>query len=234
MNSALSPATGVGGNPAIIRESVPSGVGLMPVLTLVLWLGCLVVGVFGYVLPYVRPHASAPAKPVTVELLNVELAQDLTPPDVQRAPGPSPNSADAMVSPDIPPAASVAQPATVAFAVPVEGPVRIVDVQNANYARSAPSPAVLPAPTRLTFGQGEGRQPAPEYPLRARREGQEGTVTVRFTVDESGRVRAAEAVQASLWPLLNESAVNTIRERWLFKSGPVRAYEVAIRFELTR
>lgn len=207
---------------------------MTPVLTLVLWVGCLGVGVFGFVLPYVRPQPLRMAKPVTVELLSVELSRDVTPPDSQQASGSPSTAPDAMSEPEIPAPVSVSQPATVAFAIPVEGPVRVVDARNASYARSASSPAVLPAPTRLTFGQGEGRQPAPEYPLHARREGQEGTVTVRFTVDESGHVRVADAVQSTPWPLLNESAVNTIRERWLFNPGPVRAYEVAIRFELTR
>jgi protein TonB len=92
----------------------------------------------------------------------------------------------------------------------------------------------VPAPQQLTYGQGEGRQPAPEYPYRARREGQEGVVKVRFSVGDDGRVLSAEAASPSPWPILNESAVRVVRERWRFRAGPLRNYEVAIRFQLSR
>lgn len=100
---------------------------------------------------------------------------------------------------------------------------------NPQMAQAAPAPAQT-----LTYGQGEGRQPAPEYPRQAVREGQEGTVRVRFTVGESGRVLAAEAIDPCPWPLLNEAALRAIRERWRFRSGAPRAYEVSIRFALAR
>ena len=100
-------------------------------------------------------------------------------------------------------------------------------------SHNAQSQAV-PAPQQLTFGQGDGRQPAPEYPVRARREGQEGTVKVRFLVGEDGRVLTAEAAAQSPWPMLNDSALRVVRERWRFRAGTLRNYEVAIRFQLTR
>ena len=86
----------------------------------------------------------------------------------------------------------------------------------------------------LIYGQGEGKQPAPEYPLRAIREGQEGTVVVRLAVTESGSVTSAEAFTPSPWPLLNEAAVRVVRDRWHFRSGPPRLYDVAIRFQLSK
>ena len=59
-------------------------------------------------------------------------------------------------------------------------------------------------------------------------------VTVRFSVGENGRVLEAEAVTPAPWPLLNEAALRVIKERWRFRPGPARLYEVAIRFELKR
>jgi hypothetical protein len=35
------------------------------------------------------------------------------------------------------------------------------------------------------------------------------------------------------WSLLNEAAVQAVRDTWRFGAGPVRTYEVPIRFELT-
>ena len=235
MNHPNAPAIEEARTASIIRESPSPDASFTPVLTLVLWLGCFGVGLFGFVLPYTRPHPPNPAAVVTAQFLNVELSRDLSPPDVEPSTAHAATPPDAMLQPDIPPPVAVAQPsAAIAFALPVEGPARIVDARNAGHARSAPAPVAGLAPTRLTFGRGEGKQPAPEYPLRARREGQEGTVIVRFTLNEAGRVLSAEAVQPSPWPLLNESAVNTIRERWHFSPGNVRAYEVSIRFELTK
>jgi periplasmic protein TonB len=132
---------------------------------------------------------------------------------------------------------AVAEPTGVAFALPVDGPIAIVEPARANFATepiTEPKPIVAPPVQVLTYGQGEGRQPAPEYPLRARREGQEGAVRIRFSVGEDGRVLAAEAVNPSPWKLLNDAAVRVVQERWRFSQGAVRLYEVSIRFQLTK
>jgi TonB family protein len=61
---------------------------------------------------------------------------------------------------------------------------------------------------------------------------QQGTVGVRFMVTPEGRVRDTTVAAPSPWPVLDESALRTIRHRWRFPRGPVRVYEVAIRFAL--
>jgi protein TonB len=205
------------------------------VFTLVVWLDCLVVGGLGFVLAYSRPQPRHEVPgPIKVEMLDVKLTSDPEP-TIQ----PPPNSQviePAPASPPIPQPVAVAQPSpAIAFALPVEGPVRVVPKQLASYVQSAPTAAApaAPAPQPLVFGQGEGKQPAPEYPARARREGQEGIITVRFTVSENGRVIAAEVISPSSWPLLNESALRAVKEKWRFSPGVTRAYDVVIRFELT-
>ena len=118
----------------------------------------------------------------------------------------------------------------------------IVEAKRAEYIVPATNrPVVVEPPVRaapavqqLTFGEGEGKQPAPEYPLAAIRRGQEGVVLVRFTVGNDGRVLGAGSVVASPWPLLNEAALRTVRERWRFRIGSSRVYEVAIRFEIAK
>ena len=218
-------------------------VSLLSVTTTVLWLGCATISLLGLWLSYERPHA--PDKilpPLQAQVLDVELTKDPAP-----VLSSTPASADLSQPPPLrdlalPPATplvAVAAPSPViAFALPVDGPVRIVEAKQAGYVRDLdPKPAtpVAAAPVRtITYGQGEGRQPAPEYPARAVREGQEGTVRVRFSVGENGRVLEAEAWAACPWRLLNEAAVRAVRERWRFPAGLVRRYEVAIRFELTK
>ena len=213
-----------------------------PVVTLVLWVSCSLIGVLGFAMPYARPLvAKAQPEPVPVEMLNVELTSepqpDLAPPVANLLATPPP--AEAVAQPNLPQPLAVALPsAAIAFALPVEGPARIVDAAQASYSTSAVSnnavaTTAVPVQT-LTYGQGAGRQPAPEYPWRAQHEGQEGVVNVRFTVAENGRVLSAEAVTPSPWPMLNDSAVRTVRNRWRFNAGSLRAYEVAIRFVLPK
>ena len=76
-----------------------------------------------------------------------------------------------------------------------------------------------------------GSMPSPDYPAEARRLGQTGTLVVEFTVDASGRVLAAWAKSPSLWPLLNQAAVSSVR-RWKFPPGPVMQLQRPIVFQL--
>lgn len=213
--------------------------------TFVLWVVVLVIGVVGMTLSYTRPIPPAPEPaPVQAEILNVELTTEPQPPEqMTQAPAEMlsqpPTLPQAFTPPDAPALVAVAEwtPA-VAFALPVEGPSRVVEVARANYAAPATQPAardVAPSvPQRLTFGYGEGKQPAPDYPRQSIREGQEGIVTVRFKVGENGGVISAEAAVPCPWSLLNDAAVRVVRERWRFRSGPQRLHEVAIHFKLQK
>ena len=206
---------------------------LAPVLTFVAWVVCLAIGLLGFLMPYSRPHRPIKApESVKVERLVVELSKE---PEValgnEHPPGspssPTPLPADAMAPPPI----AVAQPSSaIAFAVPVEGPTRVVPFDQATYAR--PSSTAKPAVQRLTFGQGEGRQPTPEYPVQAIQQHQEGTVVVRLVVGENGQVSSAEATQPCPWPMLNEAALRAVRQQWRFSPGSLRVYDVAIHFQI--
>jgi protein TonB len=230
---------------AAVTDTLETEISFTSVLTFVLWTLTCSVAIIGVLVPYVRPHLKAKQEMVvTAEMLQVELTtepiahlvEDLAPAPSEVQPPTLKPIAQPIETPALTP---VAEPAVVAFALPVEGPVRLVEAKVAAFA--APTePAqtniaqTVPTPQQLTYGQGEGRQPAPEYPYRARREGQEGTVKVRFLVGEDGRVLSAEPATPSPWPMLNESAVRVVRERWRFRAGALRNYEVAIRFQLTR
>lgn len=216
---------------------------LVAVFTFVLWVLVCSVTTIGFVVPYVRPRAVEKHEvPITAETLHVELTSDPLPvafAEPAKLPEPPPLAQPIEKVQDVPSLTTVAEPSVVAFALPVEGPVQIVAAKAAAYvapAEIAKPAAAVPAaaPQELVYGQGEGKQPAPEYPYRAKQEGQEGVVKVRFTVGENGRVLAAEAATPSAWPMLNQSAVRAVRERWRFRPGAMRVYEVAIKFQLTR
>src|SRR5450432_270484 len=162
---------------------------LAPVLTFVVWVVCLAIELLGFLLSYSRPHRPGKApESAKVEKLLVELSSAPAAPLENEQPPGSPSTslpADAMAPPPI----AVAEPsAAIAFAVPVEGPTRVVPFDQATYAK----PTTIPAVQRLTFGQGAGRQPSPQYPIQAIQQHQEGTVVVRLVVGENGQVSSAE------------------------------------------
>jgi protein TonB len=134
---------------------------------------------------------------------------------------------------------AVAEPVPdVHFSLPIETVAEPVEPAQAAHRRPIETnriqTAAAPPVQTLTYGQGEGRQPAPRYPRRAIREGQEGTVLIRLSVNENGRVMSATAVSPSPWPLLNDAALEAVRQRWRFSPGSLRYFEVPIRFELER
>jgi TonB family protein len=219
--------------------------GIVAVGTLVIWAGCLVVGLLGLHLAYPWPHPPPKVpEPVAAQVMHVDLTDAAIAQPTSGAPAEAaPDAAEPAPAADAPPAAppltAVAAPsAAIAFALPVEGPTRIVSAAEAvpQAARKSDAPPINAASPvrRITYGQGEGRQPRPEYPREAVLARQQGTVVVRFTVDQNGRVETAEAAKPSPYPLLNQSAVREIRENWRFAPGPPRIYEVAIEFSLTQ
>ena len=83
----------------------------------------------------------------------------------------------------------------------------------------------VPGKSSTTFfseggGQSEAepgpfRNPAPPYPMAARRLGQEGSVLLRIAISATGRPARVEIQRGSGFPLLDESALTTVR-RWRF------------------
>ncbi|MHB1306090.1 MAG: energy transducer TonB [Limisphaerales bacterium] len=236
LRSAESPDARVRRRPVGVQD-----VSLVAVITAVLWLGCLAIGVLGLHLTYPQPRSQPnPPPPVQAGPVEVLVSQiSFSPPDPMPAPPrlvmPTPAPAPMTVA-EAPSLSRVAEPSpAVAFAWPVPGPVGVpTPVPDPAVAVSAPATTTTPQPPvrPLVLGQGEGRQPAPEYPAEAMRSRQEGTVRLSFSVGEDGRVLDVKVVVPSAWPLLDEAALRTVSRRWKFAPGSLRTYEVPIRFEL--
>ena len=147
---------------------------------------------------------------------------------------PAQDVADAQ-APDEPPSQPppmVALPtASIAFMQPIEGPVVLANLLSV-IAPQSEATADLPVQQELKLGEGEGRQPKPEYPPEALQRRQQGSVWVQFLVDRDGNVSQVSVQQPSPWPLLNEAAVRQVRERWHFPTGPLRNYRVPFDFIL--
>ncbi len=84
-----------------------------------------------------------------------------------------------------------------------------------------------------------GHNPAPIYPVEARRRAEHGTVMLRVKVGADGYTQQVEIAQSSGFDLLDNEAIETVRSRWRFvparRDGvAVESWcEVPIRFALT-
>jgi len=210
----------------------PAPINILSIGILIVWIGCLIVGVLGIRLRYPKPHEPPPPpEPVVAQVMHVQLTQVALPPPELGATAAPPDSAPnaAPAPPDAPQLPAVAAPSpAIAFSVPVEGPARLASAREAIPQASVAAPPVQ----HLTYGRGEGQQPAPEYPRESVIAHEQGTVGVRFTVAENGRVDSVEVVSPTPYALLNQAAAHTIRDEWRFPRGSRRAYEISFQFEL--
>jgi protein TonB len=68
--------------------------------------------------------------------------------------------------------------------------------------------------------------PKPDYPESGRREGWEGTVTLRVLVDERGESKSLEINRSSGFPALDQAAADNVKQRCRF--NPARDGEKPI------
>jgi len=140
------------------------------------------------------PKRVAPAKPETTRVVS------------SRAP--SPRAVDAAPQEPLKPAE--AKPAAPA---PMPHPaLEAAPPQPA--ALPAPGPNLLDAPRQISAGELKQlgcQMPRPDYPAKARRLQQEGTVVVHLSIGTDGAVTSARVAQSSGSPLLDAAAVAAIR-----------------------
>ena len=127
---------------------------------------------------------------------------------------------------------AAADPTSVAFAVPVQGAVAIADTA---HLATPPPPAAKAPPTAVKFNPSVadgGNHPPPQYPAMALRNHYQGTVTIEFVVDPSGKVTSAKVQKSSGFPLLDEAALDMVKNRWSFTPGSERIYYWPCVFQL--
>ena len=154
--------------------------------------------------PVVKPEPKPEPKPKVVEKPAVKpVIQKKAPVLSSEAP-----SARTVRTPEPEPAKPVKQmppPKPVATAAPTPAPAP---------APAAPGPNPLDTPKQISAGELNqlGCQiPRPEYPAKAKRLEQEGTVVVKLTIGTDGAVKAAHVVQSSGYSLLDDAALVSIR-----------------------
>lgn len=90
---------------------------------------------------------------------------------------------------------------------------------------SSPVPGNDPTTLYLSGGAATGRggrlrNPAPPYPYAAIRRQQQGLVILEAVIDKAGRPTSVEIRESSGFPLLDQSALRTVR-RWKFDAAHI-------------
>lgn len=90
-------------------------------------------------------------------------------------------------------------------------------------------------PTVLNTTGSSGDRPQPPYPKIALEQGQQGSVTLRMTVDDTGLISTIEVAQSSGFPVLDRGAMDFIKRHWTVPPEKgTRIYEATINYKLQR
>ena len=123
------------------------------------------------------------------------------------------------------------------FSVPTIGNL-VVPNAVAQAPPVAPLKQVAPLRTQPsvlnTTGSG-GDRPQPPYPKIALEQGQQGSVTLRMTVDDAGLISMIEVVQSSGFPILDRSAMDFVKRHWTVPPQKgANIYEAVINYKLQK
>jgi len=182
--------------------------------------------------------ASIKIKPLPpVEEINAAIVEPLPPPPQTQAVQPQ-EEQNKEKTPQTPQVVVVTLPTpNINFAVPTIGNL-VVPSAIAQAPPVAPLKPVAPLRTQAgvlnSTGSG-GDRPQPPYPKIALDQGQQGSVTLRMTVDDAGLIKTIEVAESSGFPILDRSAQDFVRKHWTVPpASGTRIYEATINYKLQR
>lgn len=123
------------------------------------------------------------------------------------------------------------------FSVPTIGnllvPSAVAQAPPVNPLKPAAPLRAVPRVINSTGNGGE--RPQPPYPKIALEQGQEGSVTLSLTVDDSGAIANIEVKESSGFPLLDRSALDFVKRHWVVPPGEgARNYSATIHYRLQK
>ena len=188
----------------------------------------LLVGFVGFKPPKVV------VKPLSeqTEIVPVVFTPPEEPPPTQQQPRPDEPPPPSEATVDSPVVATVvaADASSVAFAVPVQGPVILAPARFA-----APPPATQAPPKPTTFNPSTavgGSYPDPSYPREELLSHHEGSIMLYVIVDPTGLPGEVSVKDGSRYPGLDRYAAQWVKSRWHWPPGETRYYYVPIVFQI--
>ncbi len=206
---------------------------LLPVITTSLAAHFLLIGLLGSGLPSPLTRSVRHLQPVSTTAIIEQVKLDVPPPQVAKPPPQASSLPAAPIDAPIPapaPVAAVPSSVPVAFAIPIEGPVRLVSDAAAAFfgrvgQRALAEPIALDADQRRQLVL-----PPISYPALAKRHHLTGTVVVEFKTSPTGEIFDARVNESSGCEPLDRAALDNLRQgRW---SGAPGFYAKAYEFSL--
>ncbi len=190
----------------------------------------LLVGIFG-------------AKPASISIRPVPPVEEIIPTIIEPLPPPpatvalnqnqnemEPEKAEApqvvVVTPETP---------DISFAVPTIGNLIAPSaLAEAPPLRPLAAPAALRnVPSNLDSTGASGERPQPPYPRIALEQGEQGSVTLLLTADETGNIISAEVKESSGFPVLDRGTLDYVKRHWTVPPGPTnRLFQATITYRL--
>jgi len=180
--------------------------------------------------------ASVRLKPLPpIEQVNAAIVEPLPPPpQIQAEQQPQEqNNQEPVDTPQV--VVVTPESPTINFSVPTIGNLVVPNAV-------AQAPPVVPLkrvaalrsqPTVLNTTGSGGDRPQPPYPKIALEQAQQGSVTLRMTVDAAGLIQAIEVAQSSGFPILDRSAMDFVKRHWTVPpEKETRTYEATINYKL--
>ena len=189
----------------------------------------LLIGVFG------SKPASVKIKPVPpIEQVNAAIVEPLPPPPkTQTTQTEEQNNQEQKDTPQV--VVVTPESPTINFSVPTIGNL-LAPADVAQAPPAEPMRAVAPLRSRPSVlnntGNG-GERPLPPYPKIAKEQGEQGSVTLRLNVDDTGLITQVEVVQSSGFPVLDRGAMDYVKRHWTVPpQKEIRTYEATINYKL--
>ncbi|TAK97973.1 MAG: energy transducer TonB [Verrucomicrobia bacterium] len=173
--------------------------------------------------------------PEITEVVPVVIQQPPEPPKPDEAKPDEPEKPQEVTDEPVVATVVAANPAQVAFAVPVKGPVIIAASPRFAQAPPAHTRDVPTGPTRyVPSNEDWGGNPAPRYPPNALRNGYQGKVVIEVTFDASGALTDAVVRQSSRYRELDEAALSHVKKnlRLSHPPGEARVHTIEVIFQI--
>jgi len=192
----------------------------------------LLIGIFGSKPASIRNKPLPPLEQVSAVIVEPLPPPPQTQPEQQNQEQNNQEQVDTpqvvVVTPDAP---------SISFSVPTIGNL-VVPNAVAQAPPVAPLKQVAPLRTQPTVlnptGNG-GDRPQPPYPKIALEQAQQGSVTLRMTVDDAGLISTIEIVQSSGFPILDRSAMDFVKRHWTVPPEKgTRIYEAVINYKIQK